>query len=343
MKKVLVALSGGIDSSVAAALLLDRGYEVESATLVMRGVDDEARDSARAVADFLGITHHEVDAAQAFEHIIIAYFIEEYRRGRTPNPCLICNKKIKMELLHDKAHLRECDHIATGHYARIEERNGRFVLKRGADRNEQSYFLYRLQQECLRELILPLGEKTRTDVETFARKRDLPSARRSKSQDICFVSNNDYPGFLANYIPRKPGPIIDRDGNVLGEHKGIIAYTIGQRRGLGISAAHPWYVIRIDEKRNAIIVGEEKDVFGLELIAGDLNFIPFDRLERTLRVQAKPRYVSALSPADVEPVSEGEVRVSFTAPQWALTPGQSVVFYQDEVLIGGGVIKQTIY
>jgi tRNA-specific 2-thiouridylase len=342
MRKVLVAVSGGVDSSAAAALLLEEGYEVESAILVMRGVDEGARASAQAVADYLGITHHEVDAAKVFDDIVVSNFIEEYRHGRTPNPCIICNEKIKLGFLREKARAGGCDHIATGHYARVEERDGRFVLNRGKERNEQSYFLYRLQQECLRELLMPLGEKSREEVEAYAHDRNLPSARRSKSQDICFVPNNDYSGFLKSRMIMKPGPIKDRDGHTLGEHKGISAYTIGQRRGLGISAPHPWYVIHVDTEHNTIIVGEQEEVYGCELIASDLNLIAFDRLEEKIYVQAKPRYVSELSAADVEPISDMKVKVSFVKPQWALTPGQSVVFYQDELLIGGGIIQKTL-
>jgi tRNA-specific 2-thiouridylase len=245
-----------------------------------------------------------------------------------------------MDTLLEQAQELACDHIATGHYACIEQQGTRYVLKCGKDKNEQSYFLYRLQQYHLNKLFLPLSSMTRSEVEEYARKRKLPSAQRKKSQDICFIADNDYPRFLNDYLESTPGPIMDQQGKILGEHKGIHAYTIGQRRGLGISAPHPWYVIRIDAENKTVIIGEEKDVYRQELIASDLNFIPFDRLAQKMQVQAKPRYVSALSPAYIEPISETEVKVAFSAPQWALTPGQSVVFYQDNVVVGGGVIQE---
>jgi tRNA-specific 2-thiouridylase len=339
MNRVLVALSGGVDSSLAAALVLERGCRIETCILLMQGVSDRARASARSIARHLGVDHHEFDVTREFDDCVVSYFINEYKCGRTPNPCVICNEQIKLNVLLEKAEELSCESIATGHYARIAGANNRCILKRGADKNEQSYFLYRVKQRHLERLSLPLGDMARPEVETCAQSRHLPGARQKKSQDICFIPDNNYLAFLSRYVPFKPGPIKDTSGKILGEHKGIWGFTIGQRRGLGISAAYPLYVIGIEAESNTVIVGPKKDAYASVAIVTDVNFIPFDTLAKKVNVKAKPRYLAELSPATIEPVFSNEVKVTFAEPQWALTPGQSVVFYDDDILLGGGIIK----
>jgi tRNA-specific 2-thiouridylase len=340
--RILIALSGGVDSSTAAALLKDAGYDVEGAMMVFEGVKQENIELAANVARHIGIPLHRVDLAKEFKELIINNFAAEYAQGRTPNPCVVCNKLLKFDLLLKKTKLKGIENLATGHYARVEEKNGRCLLKRGKDKNEQSYFLYRLSQEQLSKTVLPLGEFTKEEVRKMARKYDLPTAKRKKSQDACFIPEGDYASFLRKLLPEKPGPVVNPQGNIVGQHKGIFHYTIGQRHGLGISHKHPYYVTRIDAENNTIHVGNRKEVFKRELIASDLNYIPFDNLEQSLEVTAKVRYFSPLNKATIEPVHDNTVRVIFEKPQWAITPGQSIVFYQDDLVIGGGIIEKPL-
>jgi tRNA-specific 2-thiouridylase len=340
--RILVALSGGVDSSTAAVLLKETGYDIEGAIMVFEGVKQENIELAASVARKISIPFHRVDIEKEFRELIISYFSDEYASGRTPNPCVRCNQLLKFDLLLNKGIPIAFDKIATGHYARVEEKDGRFLLKRGKDKNEQSYFLYRLSQEQLSKTILPLGELTKEEVRKRARKYDLPTAKRKKSQDACFIPDGDYASFLKKILPEKAGPVVNEQGETVGKHKGIFHYTVGQRHGLGISHKHPYYVTKIDAKNNTIHVGERKEVFKRQLIASDLNLIPFDNHEGRLEVTDKVRYLSPLSKAIVEPMDEKVVRVMFENPQWAITPGQSIVFYQDDLVIGGGVIEKSL-
>lgn len=338
MERVLVALSGGVDSSVAAALLKKKGYRVAGAIMRMGGITDEEVKAAETVAEHLTIPFFSIDFRKRFERDIIQYFIDEYREGRTPNPCVICNESIKFGLFLKEARKRGYDKVATGHYAGIEKKGHQYILLQGVEKNEQSYFLYRLQQTQLAQVILPLHTLSKAEVRKKAGSFGLPSALRQKSQDVCFIPDNDYVTYLRNYVGEKPGPILDRDDRIIGTHKGIHCYTYGQRRGIGISSRHPLYVTRIDKSQNAVHVGERADVYKKELIASKVHFITSEYLTSSREIFAKPRYVSPLTPATITPVGKTRVKVFFKKSQWALTPGQSVVFYDNGEVLGGGII-----
>jgi len=341
-KRILVALSGGVDSSVAAALLQESGYQVEGAIMLLEGMKRENIGFAEAVAKQLSIPFHHFDLRQQHQDEVIDYFVREYQCGRTPNPCVVCNRVIKFGLFMRKAQELGIEGMATGHYAGITRQNSRYLLNKGVDNNEQSYFLYRLDQEQLSKTLFPLGQYTKTQVRLNARKYKLSTAQRKKSQDVCFIPDGDYSSFLKSRIPVNPGPILNNEGREVGQHKGIIHYTTGQRHGIGVSHKYPYYVTRIDVAKNAIYVGEKEQVYRKECIARDLNFIPFDTLERRMNVAAKVRYFSPLAEAVIEPIAEDKVRVIFEEKQWAITPGQSVVFYQENLVIGGGIIDQVV-
>lgn len=353
MEKILVALSGGVDSSITAAILKQNGFYVEGATMVFEGVLDEDLEYAGRVCKRLNIPYRCLDFAKKYREMIVNNFINEYQSGRTPNPCVLCNKFIKFGLFLKKAQELGFDKIATGHYASVVKGNGHYLLRQGKDKNEQSYFLYRLSQDELSRMVLPLGVYTKQEVRKLAKALNLPTAHRKKSQDVCFIPNGNYAGYLKKILPSKPGPIINKNGKVVGEHKGIVFYTYGQRRGLGLSHKRPYYVLKIDAKNNAIYVGEKEDVYKRELIANELNFISGKGLNVSSRVLAKARYFAPLSAATIEPClcrrdfqfqynHKQKVKVIFDKPQWALTPGQSVVFYQNSVVLGGGTIEEVI-
>ncbi len=342
--KILVALSGGVDSSTAALLLKKEGHSVAGATMSFKGVSGEDIEYARRVCEILEIPYYTFDFAATYQRQIIENFVNEYKSGRTPNPCVLCNQLIKFGLFLNKALEMGFEKVATGHYARVEEANGTYLLKRGKARNEQSYFLYRLNQVQLSRIVLPLGECTKEEVRDIARKMNLPTYQRRKSQDVCFLPDTDYISYLKGIIPERKGPILNREGKKIGEHKGIVYYTYGQRKRLGISHKKPLYVVKIDAENNTIYVGGREDAYKRELIASNPNFIYDFDLSKPLTVYAKARYYAPLSRATIE-IVEGpglRVRVVFERPQWALTPGQSVVFYRDDVVLGGGIIEEVI-
>lgn len=342
MERVLVALSGGVDSSVAAALLKRRGYEVGGAIMVFEGIPCETVGRARAVAQHLNIPFYVFDFTVEFQRKIINNFIKEYKNGRTPNPCVLCNEYIKFNLFLKEAKRIGFTKIATGHYARIVREDGRYLLKKGRGRNEQSYFLYRLKQRQLSETVLPLAFYTKKKVRKIAGDLGLPSQQSKKSHDICFIPGQKYGVYLKKVLSEKRGPILNKQGDLLGYHRGTIFYTYGQRRGIGVSGPYPYFVVGIDAKKNILVIGTKKEAYSSGLIVRDLNFIPFDRLKKRLQVSVKVRYVSRAAGAVIEPLEKKRVQVFFNRRQWAPAPGQSAVFYQDGFVLGGGIIEKVI-
>ncbi|MFQ5996025.1 MAG: tRNA 2-thiouridine(34) synthase MnmA [Dehalococcoidales bacterium] len=355
MAEVVIAMSGGVDSSVAAALLKEEGYQVIGVTMQIwpSGKDEDrfggccgigAVEDAKKVAYKLGIPHYVMNFRDIFARKVIADFSEEYRLGRTPNPCIRCNQYIKFEALLEKAKGLGADFIATGHHARVEkdETTGRHLLKKGVDQQkDQSYFLYPVTQKQLSHILFPIGNRTKEKVRESARELALPVADKSESQEICFIPDDDYPEFLKDYIPQaaKPGPILNERGSILGNHQGIMFYTIGQRKGLGISAKEPLYVIAIEPERNAVIVGNKEKVLGDELIANHLNWISIARPTQSITAKAKVRYRHPEAETTITPLDEDRVYVKFAEPQLAITPGQAIVFYDGDIVIGGGTIE----
>jgi len=333
-------MSGGVDSSVAAALLKEEGHDVIGLTMRLMP-HSAAIEDARKVANILGIPHHVIDFRDIFARTIIDDFCREYALGRTPNPCVRCNEYIKFGALREKAAEMGADFIATGHYARVEKDGTEILLKKGIDtKKDQSYFLCRLTCEQLSHTMFPIGHLTKIKVRQIARENGLPTASRPESQEICFIPDNDYAGFLKGYLkqPPQPGPIMDGRGNVLGEHRGITAYTIGQRHGLGIAAAEPLYITAIAPDRNAVVVGTKAQTYGTELVAGNLNWMASKSPDYPVNVKARIRYRHPEAAAAVTPLEDGNYYVKFAAPQMAITPGQTIAFYDGDTIIGGGTI-----
>lgn len=340
-ERVLVGMSGGVDSSVTALILKNRGYEVAGVTLTLCEKDN-SRDieDARAVCSKLGIEHKVIDLKKEFSEYVISDFINEYKLGKTPNPCIVCNKFIKFGLMLDKARELGFDKLATGHYARICEENGRFLLRKGTDRaKDQSYVLYCLSQEQLSSVLLPLGELSKAQVRELAENSGLISADRPDSQDICFVPDGDYASFIEKTDGFKAleGDYIDINGNHLGKHKGVIRYTLGQRKGLGIALGKHAFVIDKNPETNNVVLGDEEHLFKKTVYSMNNNFIPFDELKGEMRVTAKLRYRHIEQPAVIS-IAENLVRIEFYEPQRAPSPGQSAVFYSGDTVIGGGII-----
>jgi tRNA-specific 2-thiouridylase len=351
--RVVCGMSGGVDSSATAALLLEQGYDVIGITLklwpqdcVNRAEDKccgpQAVTDARSVCHKLDIPYYLVDESADFQKHVIQYFADEYKAGRTPNPCVMCNQNLKFGRLIDRAERLGADFIATGHFARVE-RAGRYLLKRGRDpRKDQSYFLFSLRQDQLARTIFPLGEKTKSDTRALARQCQLKTADKEESMEICFVPDNNYGGFLqaANLVQKHRGEITDLYGQVLGHHEGIEFYTIGQRRGLGITTPKPVYVVELDAERNRVVVGDESALDRDEFTAERCNWHPFEKLDGPIEVTAKIRYNHPGTAATVTPTGNGTVRVKLHTPQRAITPGQAAVFYQDDLVLGGGWITR---
>lgn len=356
--RVIVAMSGGVDSSVSAAILKEQGYEVIGVTMQIwqRDQEDErsggccsltAVNDARRVADKIGIPYYVMNFRDLFEEKVINYFTEEYLKGRTPNPCIACNRYIKFEALLTKARGLGADYIATGHYARIEfdETRQRYCLYRAMDlHKDQSYALYTMTQEQLAHTIFPLWGVTKPDIRKKAAALGLLVADKPDSQEICFVADNNYKNFLNQRVPSrqiKPGPFLNTKGEVIGTHQGLPYYTVGQRKGLG-ALGFPAYVVALDPKKNAVIIGKHEEVFQPGLVAADNNFIAIPELLEPLEVQAKIRYGAQPASAVISPQADGRVLVRFKEPQRAITPGQAVVYYQNELVVGGGGTIDTV-
>lgn len=355
-RRVVVAMSGGVDSSVAAALLVEQGDVVIGVTMQLWS--DEiapahgesgccslaAVEDARRVADRLGIPYYVLSFHELFTRTVIDDFVREYTRGRTPNPCVRCNQHVKFAALRRKARQLGADYIATGHYARVmrDPQSGRYLLRQGVDATkDQSYALYMLTQEQLAGTLFPIGELTKAETRRRAAALGLVVANRPESQDICFVPDGDYGRFLRERVPdaTRPGPIINREGRVLGEHPGISFFTVGQKRGLRLPLPHPLFVLEIRPETNTLVVGTEEELRERSCVVSEVNWISLSGLERELEVMARVRYNMREQPAVLRPLAVGRVCLEFSEAQRAITPGQAAVFYQGETVVGGGTVE----
>lgn len=354
MKKIMVAMSGGIDSSVAAFLLKEAGYDVVGGMLKLHDRKDRLDETtgccttqdiedARQVADKLHIPFHLFDYSADFDQAVIGAFINSYKNGGTPNPCVDCNKNIKFPLMLKEARRLGCDGIATGHYARIEQdaATGRFLLKKAVDlTKDQSYVLYGLKQVQLARILFPLGGMKKQEVRRIAAEIGLVTAHKSDSQDICFIPDGNYSKFIENYTGESfsAGDFVDEAGNVLGKHRGIICYTIGQRKGLGLALPAPMYVIKKDISLNQVVLGSNEDLLQDALDADQVNLIALELKETPVRVNARVRYKQAETEAFVTRTGEDKIHIQFSRPQRAVAKGQAVVLYRDDVVLGGATI-----
>ena len=354
--RIVVAMSGGVDSSVAAALLVERGYDVVG--MMMRLWSDEAMggpthnrcctpeqmSDARGIADQLGIPFYVLDTKDVFRNTVVQYFIDRHRDGFTPNPCLQCNRHIRFDWLLKNALALDADYLATGHYARInQDRSGKYLLRSGVDiEKDQSYVLSVMGQSQLARTMFPVGEYSKQEVRALATKLGLNVDGKKDSQDLCFLGGKDYRDFLRLHAPdlTQPGPIVRKNGELLGEHQGLSNYTIGQRRGLGVSYAEPLYVLQMNPDDNSLVVGTRGELGRDDLIADSVNWVSGEAPARPLRAGVKIRYKARAQPATVEPIGEDQIYLRFDDPQRDITPGQGAVIYDGDVCLGGGVIRK---
>ena len=345
-EKVLLGMSGGVDSSTTAVLLQQHGYEVIGCTMLLWECDKNTVEDAKKVCDKLGIIHYILDCRNEFQKQVVDDFICKYKEAKTPNPCVECNKYLKFGVLYKKAKELGCNYLATGHYAKVEysEKYKQKVIKKASEENkDQSYFLYAIPKEVISSIMFPLQEYTNKEqIRKIAEQNNLFVAQKKDSQEICFIPQNNYTEFLEKNedLQTKQGNIVLKTGEILGKHKGLIYYTAGQRKGLGISYKEPLYVIKLDKKTNQVIVGPEKELYSIELYANNLNWLVLDTyISDKFECLAKIRYRAKETKACVERIEKDMVKVTFEAPQRAITPGQSVVFYdKDGVMLGGGKI-----
>ena len=355
-KKVVVGMSGGVDSSVAACLLKEQGYEVIGVTMQIWQEEDpevveenggccglNAVDDARRVAWSLGIPYYVMNFRKEFKESVMDYFVDEYLHGHTPNPCIACNRYVKWEALLERSMEIGADYIATGHYARVMQLpNGRYTIQNSVTAaKDQTYALYNLTQEQLSRTLMPVGAYTKDEIRQIAEDHGLEVASKKDSMEICFIPDNDYAGFIERTVENVPGPgnFVDKDGNILGRHKGITHYTVGQRKGLNLAMGHPVFVTEIRPETGEVVIGDNEDVFSDHLICGNVNWMAVDGLhgeERT--VMAKIRYSHKGAPCVIRELEDGRVECRFETPQRAITPGQAVVFYENDYVFGGGTI-----
>lgn len=344
--KALIAMSGGVDSSVAAYLAIQKGFDCIGGTMILCQTQEDIAD-AEAVAHRLCIPFYTFDARLPFRTTVQEPFVQSYEAGETPNPCILCNRQLKFGYLLNRAKELGCSFVVTGHYARIrqDKETGRWLLLKAADSSkDQSYFLSTLTQEQLSHIFFPLGELTKEQARSLATQQQFINARKRDSQDICFVPDGDYPAFLEKFTGKHyaAGDFLDQDGHVVGQHRGAVCYTLGQRKGLGLAMGQPVYVCGKDMTANTVTVGPNEALFHKSLIASEWSWFPFDELTQPLKCMAKARSRMAEQPATAYPDKNGSVRVAFDEPQRALTPGQTVVLYDGDTVIGGGCIRNIL-